>query len=240
MEYYEYHGKVDYSDLGEDGFFSHTGAMRLMQEAAGMDSARCGYGPGDLEHRGVGWVLVGWKMRMERRVPWGTPLSVRTWPRTMSLYFSDRDFEILDGDGELVLRATSRWILVNVATGHSARVTEEIAGAYSLWDHRVMDEDVVMTGKSPADAEEVYTYTAMRRDLDTFHHVNNLHYLEIAREALPDAVADAFLPTVEILYKRQIRRGDKVRFYYSCEEGKHMVELRDEAGKKTHAIVWFS
>ena len=240
MEYYEYHGKVKYSDLGEDGFLTYTGAMGMMQEAASEDSARFGYGPADLKRNGVGWILVGWRMRMERRVPWGTALRVRTWARTMSIFFSDRDFAILDEAGETVLRATSRWILVDAATGRSARVTEQVAAAYPLWDHKAIEGDVAMNGRGPADAEETFRYTALRRDLDTFRHMNNLHYLELAREALPPEEADAFFPTVEILYKRQIRLGDQVRFFYGRDGERRVVELRDEAGKKPHAILWFS
>ena len=96
-------------------------------------------------------------------------------------------------------------------------------------------------GKSPEGAVVTFTYTALRRDLDMFHHINNLHYLELAREALPEAVLAEEPATVEILYKRQIKLGDKVQFFYSYdpEEKKHLVELKDAAGKKSHALVWF-
>lgn len=240
MNYYDYQTTVNYSDLGEDGLLSPSGALRLMQEAACVASASVGCAPNDLmENHGVGWVLVGWKVHFSSRPAWGVPLSVKTWPRRMSGHFSDRDFTITDGNGALVLAATSRWLLLDLTTGHVGQVSDALAAAYVLWDHKAIDGEIPTTGKSPADAPETFTYTALRRDLDTFHHVNNLHYLELAREALPEEVAQQWLPNVEILYKRQIKRGDVVHFFYSCENGRHLVELKDSTLKKTHALLWF-
>ena len=241
MDFFDYHTTAQYSDLGEDGFLSAAGMLRLMQEAACEHSASVGCAPGELmERMGLGWVLCGWKLHLERKVPWGTKLAVRTWPRRMDIHFSDRDFLILDESGKTVAAATSRWLLLDVRTGRVTRVTEELSAHYTLWDRRAVEGEIPMGGKSPEGAEETFAYTALGRDLDTFHHVNNLHYLELAREALPEAVRALPYTTVEILYKRQILRGDRVRFFYAFTEGKHQVEIRDESGRKTHAFLWFS
>ena len=240
MNYYDYQTTVNYSDLGEDGLLSPSGALRLMQEAACMDSAAVGCAPKDLmKNHGVGWVLVGWKIHFSSRPEWGVPLSVKTWPRRIAGHLSDRDFTITDGSGTPVLAATSRWLLLDLSTGHVGQVSEALAAAYTIWDHKAVEGEIPTTGRSPADAVETFTYTALRRDLDTFHHVNNLHYLELAREAMPEDVAQICFPNVEILYKRQIKRGDTVHFFYSCQEGRHLVELKDSTLKKTHALLWF-
>ena len=242
MKHYEFHCKVEYPDLGVDARLSHLGALRMMQEAACLDSSRTGYGPFDVERNGVAWIICGWKVRLDRRPHWGEDLTVTTWPRTMSSHISERDFQIFDSQGALVGAATSRWLLIDVRTGHVTNVTPEIAAAYALdCDSRALEGDMAVAGKSPEGAAETFTYTALRRDLDMFRHVNNLHYLELAREALPEEVLARNLPCVEILYKRQIRLGDRVRFLYSFdgETGKHMVELKNSDGKKSHAVVWF-
>ena len=242
MKHYDFHCKVEYPDLGEDARLSHLGTLRMMQEAACLDSSRTGYGPFDVERNGVAWIICGWKVHLYQRPHWGTDLTVYTWPRTMSSHLSERDFQIFDSQGELVCAASSRWLLIDVRTGRVTNVTPEIAAAYPLDNNcRALEEEMVSAGKSPEDAAETFTYTALRRDLDMFHHVNNLHYLELAREALPEDVLAQNLPNVEILYKRQIRGGDKVRFLYSYdrESGRHLVELKNSDGRKSHALVWF-
>ena len=112
-----------------------------------------------------------------------------TWPRTMSSHLSERDFEIFNGRGELVGAASSRWLLIDVTTGRVTNVTPEIAAAYALDNGcRAWRGRWPWRGRARRGAEETFTYTALRRDLDMFRHVNNLHYLELAREALPEAV----------------------------------------------------
>ena len=241
MKHYDFHCKVEYPDLGEDARLSHLGPLRMMQEAACLDSSRTGYGPFDVERNGVAWIICGWKVRLDRRPHWGEELTVATWPRTMSNHLSEWDFQIFDSQGALVGAATSRWLLIDVRTGHVTNVTPEIAAAYALdCDSRALEGEMASNGKSPEGAAVTFTYTALRRDMDTFHHMNNLHYLELAREALPEEAASQSFANIEILYRRQIRRGDRVRFLYSLRDGKHQVEIVDDQGRKTHALIWFS
>ena len=241
MNYYSYRTKIAYSDLGEGGTLSATGALRILQEAACDASAAVGCSPMQLILGGKAWVLCAWKLRLGRKMEWGEELEVRTWPRRMENHTSDRDFEVLDREGKLVFAASSRWLLLDVRTGRVAQVTEELASHYTLWDRRALEEEIpdVPAGRDPA-ARETFAYTALRRDMDTFHHMNNLHYLKLAREALPEEAASQSFANIEILYRRQIRRGDRVRFLYSLRDGKHQVEIVDDQGRKTHALIWFS
>ena len=239
MSYYEYHTRVQYSDLGEDGLLSATGMLRLMQEAACEDSAGRGISPYIMDSDGFGWVLCGWKLKISRRPVWGTALTVRTWPRAMAVHTSDRDFQMLDDRGEVLMAATSRWLLLNTVTGRVDRLTPAISDRYELWDHRALEEELPTGGRSGSDAVCAFAYTVLHRDIDTLHHMNNLHYLELAREALPPEAQGQDFANIEILYKRQIKLGERVRFLYSCPEGRHFVEIQDEEGKRTHALLWF-
>ena len=239
MQYYDYHAKVQYSDLGEDARLSPTGALRLMQEAACEASAMAGFGPEDTKKQGFGWVLCGWKLQIHRRPFWGEALTVRTWPRTMALHTSDRDFILSDEKGERVISASSRWLLLDTTTGRVAKITDAVSSRYDLWEERALKEELPLNGRSPEDAVCTFTYTVLHRDIDTLHHMNNLHYLELAREALPPEVESQPFANIEILYKRQIKLGDTVHFLYSYTEGKHLVEIVNQDQSKTHTLLWF-
>ena len=81
-----------------------------------------------------------------------------------------------------------------------------------------------------------------RRDIDTNHHVNNLHYLDYALEALPEEVYRHLPGTAEIAFRRQILLGTAIRGLYTLtEEGKHQVEIQSENEGKVihHAFIWF-
>ena len=237
---YDYPDSVQYPDLAEDGRLSPAGALRMMQEGSARASAAQGFGPEDTARRGAAWALVGWKLHLLRRPAWAAPLTVRTWPRAMEGHVSDRDFLILDERGERTAAATSRWLLIDTATGHAAKITDEVRALYQLNETRATEGDAPShLSRGPKEARRVCSYTVLRRDIDTLHHMNNLHYLELSREALPPALADLPFENFEILYKRQIKLGETVDLCYAFEDGKHVVELRNADGRRTHALLWF-
>lgn len=241
MNCYEYPVTVQYDDLSEDRLCSPVSVLRMMQEAAARSSAACGFGPDSAEKRGVVWALGGWRLELRRRCPWNSALTVRTWPRALETHTSDRDFLVLDSAGAPVAAATSRWLLLDTRTGHVARITPEIQSAYTLCPERAVPGDAPSPlSRAPGDARTAASYTVLRRDIDTLHHMNNLHYLSLAREALPPELSHLPFTHFEILYKRQIKLGETVDLRYALEEGRHVVELRSQDGRRTHALLWFS
>lgn len=232
---------VTYADVGIDGRLYHKGALRLLQEAAAIDSQQCGYGLLNAEETGVCWILTGWRVQLLERPLWNTPLTVETWPRTMDGFLSDRDFRIFSGD-QLIAKAASRWCLVSTHTGRVTRVTETIRSAYALDPLAMFSDNLHTNGKSDETAVESFSCTVGRRDIDTNHHVNNLHYLDYALEALPQELFDHVPDTLEIVYRKQILLGTPIRcLYQKTADGRHQVEIRsgEEDSPVHHAFLWF-
>lgn len=237
--YFTYESDISYSDLGQDRLLDHRGLLRVFQEAASVASDEAGYGIKDIQRSGVFWILSGWRVELLRRPAWRTRLTVQTWPRTMEGFLSDRDFLAYDG-GDLVGRGTSRWLLVSAATGRAARITDAVRSAYQLDPRSVFDAPLLSNGKTPGGTPAAFSCTVGRRDIDTNHHVNNIHYLDYALEALPQEVFDHLPATVEIAFRRQILLGTPIRCLYSrTEDGRHQVEIQSGGEKIVrHAFVW--
>ena len=242
--HYTYETSVAYSDVGPDQRLSHAGMLRILQEAASVASDDVGYGLKDIPNTGVHWILTAWRLEMKRRPVWRTGLRTETWPRTLDGFASDRNFLVYEGD-ELAAEAASRWILVSAETGRPARVRDAERTAYQ---NQLDTQDVFSgaplphNGSTPPDAPVTFETVAGRRDIDTNYHVNNLHYLDYAVEALPEEVYQNLPGTVEIVFRRQILLGTPIRCLYArTEDGKHQVEIQSERdGKVTHhAYVWF-
>ena len=236
MIYYDYPVSVRYSDLTEDNCLSDTAILDMMQEAALVNDP-CETGTPETQTNV--WVLCGWKFRVYRRPGWEERLTVRTWLRGMAHHTCDRDFIITDETGEKVVSATSRWLLLDCATGKVANVTDEILRLYAFSNERALDEDIPDGKGSAEGAKCVLSYTVMRRDIDTLHHMNNIHYLTLAREALPAELSLHHFENIEIIYKRQIKLGETVHFCYSSVEGKHLVEVMDSEECTSHALIRF-
>jgi len=232
---------VTYSDIGPDQRLSFPGILRMLQEAAALASDQCGYGLKDTDRNGVCWLLTGWRVEFLDRPGWTAPIRVETWPRTFDGFLSDRDFLVWSGD-TLAAKGTSRWFLVSTTTWRITRITDEIRAAYSIDTASVFDAPPPSNGRTPDDAAVTFTPVAGRRDIDTNRHVNNIHYLDYALEALPEEVFQNLPANVEIAYRKQILHGTAIRCLYCLtEDGKHQVEIRSGEGKETvhHAYLWF-
>lgn len=242
--HYTYETEIAYSDIGPSQRLSHTGMLRILQEAASVASDEVGYGIKDTPRTGVHWILTAWRLEMKSYPAWRTKLQVQTWPRNTEGFLCDRNF-LAYADGTLIAEAASRWILVSAETGKPTRITDAERSAYQLHQE---DRDVFNgaplphNGKTPAGSPVTFETVVGRRDIDTNFHVNNLHYLDYAAEALPEDVYQNLPNTVEIVFRRQILLGTPIRCLYArTEDGKHQVEIQSgQDGKITHhAYVWF-
>ena len=64
ISHFIYPCAVTYTDVGLDGRLCHRGALRLLQEAAAVDSYHCGYSLLNAEETGVCWILTGWRVQL--------------------------------------------------------------------------------------------------------------------------------------------------------------------------------
>lgn len=236
MSVYRFTTRVSYPDVDQNFNLSISGALRLMQEAAAIHSDSLGYSFRTVHQTRVHWLIVGWRVRMLQKAHWNETLYVDTWPRTMSRVTSERDFAIKNEAGQTVCIATSNWILVSSDTGRATRVTPQIAAAYPLTPEPAFKDEVQLPDMT--EGQLTYVGKVLRRDLDTNHHVNNLIYLDYARQALPEEIYNHPFREMTVKYSRQLLLGDTFHCIYSHADGCHTVSLQSETGI-LHAQVTF-
>jgi len=235
MSKYEFPARVSYPDIDRQMQLSAAGALRLMQEAAIVHADQLGCCFRQVEKTHFLWMLVGWHLRMEEPACWNDALTVKTWPRSLERVTSRRCFAIVKEDGTPVAKADSTWILVNADTHRAMRVTPEVAAMLPL-----TEEDVFEAPFEPgalAEGELTYEGEVLRRDLDTNDHVNNLIYLDYARQALPEALCACRIRELTVGYKRQLLLGDRFHCRYRKGEGCHKVEIYSEDETVLHCEV---
>ena len=235
MNIFEFPARVSYSDITDDYSLTLTGAMRMMQEAAIVHSNQTKFSVFNTHETHLSWMLVRWRARMVGQARWNDNLTVRTWPHTMERVTSDRCFEIVDANGAPVAIGESTWILVNSETHRAARVTPEVVEAYPLVDREVFDSPLLQPVME--EGEVTYRCRVQRRDIDTQHHVNNLVYLDYAKQALPEDVYQRPFREIGVKYSRQMLLGDEVRCVYYHADGCHLVDIRSEDDAYSHAQI---
>ena len=232
-----------YSDLNPEGFLSNIGFLRIFQEAASLHSASIKYGPADTKNNNCAWIILGWKLKVFKRPNWNKILNVKTYASVFGEMFSFRDFEITDEDGNMVAKASSKWVIVDYQTKHIRRMPEEICKNFVTDNEPIFGSRINIKIKEPESIENTINYKVLRRDLDTNYHVNNLNYIHFAEEALPQNVYDNVdLNNVEIMYKHETRLDDIISINYSSignmnnKDGKdHIVTIK--TGNDLNAII---
>src|SRR5512134_281372 len=81
----------------------------FLQETAGRDVARRGFGMRLLIDQGLAWVLQRLTVEVARWPAVGEEILVETRARGFTRVVAERDFRVGDGAGRELARATSRW-----------------------------------------------------------------------------------------------------------------------------------
>lgn len=241
MGTYEYNTRIQFCDIDEKNRLSPKGLVRILGEAAGIHSEAVGYGLNHTPQTHLSWMILNWKIEFLLRPSWNSELIVKTWARAFDKISSIRDFNIYDGNNNLVARASSKWILVDSEKHTLSRITDEICEAFGKNDVAVFDTEVNDKLQEPQNSNFVYEYQIRNRDIDTNHHVNNLYYLDFAYDALPKELLDKDFNNIEIIYKKQIKLDDTIKCFYAYDENTnhHIVTIKSEDLSIVHSSIKF-
>ncbi len=197
------------ADLGADGCVGPATLIGFLQEGAAGHARQLGVGLQALQAVGRTWMLARMRVLFLGRPGLDDCLSVRTWPTGARGVLAYRDYEGRNVAGELIVKAVSEWVLVDVARLRIARLTPEIVALAPRETPRV--ELPEPYAAAPGWTPEWQTQLRVRRaDLDVNRHVNNVHYVEWLFEPLTTAWLSRRLTRVEIAYKTAAVHGDTV------------------------------
>ena len=108
---FEIHGY----DCGYGGPLRAFALVNFLQEAAGENATRLGFGMEDLHAKGWTWMLSRLDLRADELPRDGERVLVRTWPAGTRRLFALRDIEMLGPDGRRLVRAVYAYLIVDIA-----------------------------------------------------------------------------------------------------------------------------
>lgn len=238
MAIFEQDYRVSISQVGTSGLIKNIGMLGILEDAACRHSDLAGFGIKDIPTKHLSWMLLNWKVKILKRVSYGTYLKVRTWAKIYNKFQTTRDFEVYDENNEIVCIATSKWALIDTEKSSIARITDEILGIYDPENKNVFENPEIDKLTEPTSFSSEFIYKTQRRDIDVNNHMHNLNYLDVAYEALPEYVyTSEECNNIEIMYKKGITSNDTVKCLYSYENDAHFVTIKSEDDKTIHAIV---
>lgn len=210
-----------YADIDKNLEMTNVSLLRYLQELGGLQTKKI-FGS-MITPKGV-WILLNWKVKRFKEIKWSEHFKIKTWPAKHTSVFSIRNYEVYNEDGERVAIASTRWVLMDLNTKKLVRDITDVVEKYSEYEKMLFDEDFPRL-KVPSNIEYKYNYTVQKRDIDTNDHVNNVKYLEIAYEALPDEVYEkGKFKNIDVMYKHSAFLGEELNIGVS----KNICDGREE------------
>ncbi len=206
--------------------------MDLAQEAANLHANVLGFGYDDLISSRTAWVLSRMHFRFIRHPRWREEVDLTTWHKGPEGLFYIRDFTVRDTSGNILVEATSSWLVLNIDTRRIVR-NPGFSSESVCRDHAI--EQPCGKVQMPADLERrhVGDHVVSYSDVDLNGHANNAMYLVWAMDAVGYALASSHpVKEVKINFNHETRPGDKVSIYSACREGEsgmcHYIEGETE------------
>lgn len=239
MAVFTYNYKIKYSDVGPDNSLTLRALVETLQEAAIGHSEQAGYGVNNIEKTHVAWLLLDWKVQILSYPHSNSSITIKTWPRSFDKLYSYRDFEVYDEDYNLIAIASSKWFAIDTENKKIRKLTPEITEAYGdSVTKSVFEEPFKEKMTVPQNLKLNFNYTIQRRDIDTNGHVNNINYINFALETLDeDIFNNTTFNNLEIVYKKEIKLKEDINCYYTFDDNKHIITIKNEDNSTIHAIV---
>lgn len=209
----EYVWQVRSYECGPDGAATLPTVCNYLQEAAGLNAEALAFSKSDFEAAGenISWVLTRLKVRIARFPKWEEKVSILTFPRGGRRIVAYRDFVLTGADGVELGRATSEWMLIDLASRKIVAIPDGVFAAANTVREPVFGEEpfAKLRWDCKAESPDALAFRARRGDIDLNGHVNNVHYVEWLMEGRPEAAGPCH--EIDIVFKSETLAGEEVR-----------------------------
>lgn len=195
---------------------------------AGFHATDRGFGIASLNEDNYTWVLSRLAIELDEMPYQYEDFTIQTWVENVYRLFTDRNFAILNKEGEKIGYARSVWAMINLNTRKPADLLALHGG--SIVDY-VTDElcpiekpsRIKVTTQEPS-----ATLTAKYSDIDINGHVNSIRYIEHILDLFPiELYKTKQIRRFEMAYVAESYYGDELSFYQEEGEGsEYHVEVR--------------
>ncbi|XP_052211469.1 oleoyl-acyl carrier protein thioesterase, chloroplastic [Diospyros lotus] len=176
------------------------------------------------------WVTARMHIEVYKYPAWSDVVEIETWCQSEGRIGTRRDWILKDcATGEVIGRATSKWVMMNQDTRRLQKVSDDVREEYLVYCPReprlAFPEENNGSLKKISKLEDPAQYSRLglvprRADFDMNQHVNNVTYIGWVLESMPQEVIDTHeLETITLDYRRECQHDDVVDSLTSPEPG---------------------
>lgn len=228
--------QVKYCEVDFKDELKPSTLLSYMEEVACSSADELGFGYQYVKPKGYAFMVTNIYLECLRPVRLGELVKVKTWPTPPSYVVFGREYQFLTTDDELLVRAASRWCLIDVATGKLLQSKAIDNQDYSTYNTAKAVENVPW--KIPAFSKEEgelrFSLTIANSEYDHNMHVNNTRYADYCMNCFSvEELKDKKLARFSISYIKQCREGETLRFYRKeLENGEYLTQGFNEKDER--------
>ena len=206
--------------------------FELMQEASIRHTEELGKGREMTLDRGLLWMVTHQQAEIARMPEYDELITLESWPgKTLHLLFP-RYYRVLDEGGNVLLRASALWALVDRSTRRMV-----FPDRYGVTIEGVVTGNEIDLPSTPRRAAEgeTHNFTVPFSYVDLNGHMNNTRYFDLAEDCVPAAAEGRSLRRVAVEYANEARLGDTLRITTEQTGGSWFISGDTE--KKTFRMM---
>ena len=198
-------------------FLKPASFMDLCQELAYWSAAKFGFGYDELQQENIAWVLSRMHFKYFNPPKWRDTAYLHTWHKGAYGPFFLRDYELKDESGNVLVAATSSWLVIDLKSRSLVR--------HSAFDDLSGDDTICRDNALPVSAKKVVmpkgvepefmgSHKIAYSDIDIIGHTNNARYVLWAMDAIDYEIASSRrIKDFQINFNKETVPGEKVDIY---------------------------
>ena len=186
--------------------------FKYLQQVSTNHAELIGLGKKDTVDKGMFWVITRMKVVIHKMPHMLETLTVTTHPGDMMMFIFPRFYEVFNEKGELVISASSTWVLLDLET-HKIKM-KPFGDGYNLPGEK-NDKDIALPEKiSLPEVSKVDSRKVRYSDIDLNGHLNNTKYIDYIIDTHDmNFYKKHRVKEILVNYEKEIRDSDEVLLY---------------------------
>lgn len=211
--------KVEVDHVDFNGSLKLSSLFTYFQDIAGLHSENLNMGMETLyENHNVLWVLARIRVDIIRYPLLNEEIIIDTWPQEPDRVGFARDFLVRDIQGNILAKAVSTWVIIDVNTRRLKKTKSVYTGYPPTVKERAIDCKLGNL-KPRGPLEMVYKRTVRYSDIDVNKHLNNSKYVDFIMDCFSLKDHEKYsIKSIEVNYSKEALPGDSIIIYKDISE----------------------
>ncbi len=203
--------KVTSADTDMEARLRLGALVNFLIQSAINSADSLGFGFGGIREQQLFWVLSRMTVEIYRPFTWYEQVEVETWPKNIERIIYLRDFLVRDQKQELIARATSGWLAVDMDTKRPKKIDNIHADIFSRL-HMKQAIESSPEKLMPVEGTDILEIKAGYFDLDLNKHVTSTRYIDWMMDMLSlDFHKTRYPVRLSMNYLKETMPGETIR-----------------------------